>query len=117
MVDWSNPEEVKEYYKNYREAHKEERKAYDKKYRATHKEEKKVYNREYNAKYIVTKYYKYIGVVICPKCKCKGHKKYSRKYNKKTGNYGKISTRILHRHTKNGKTVHDGVCFIGMGEL
>ena len=172
MVDWSKPEEVKEYQKNYRETHKEkakeyhknyrenhkeeikarqkkhyethkeERKATGKKYRETHKEEIKeygknyyethkeerkryletrkeeirAYSREYDAKYLIRKFYKYVGVCLCPKCGLKGYKSYLRIYNKKTGN-SNIFTRVNHQHGEDGKTVYDGYCFIGMGEL
>jgi len=158
MVDWSNPEEVKEYQKKYRETHKEKAKEYKKKYyethkeklkanqrkyrethkeerkayRETHKEELKAYNkkyrethkeeinariREYGAKYYVTKHHSYVGVCFCEKCGSKGYKKYKRRYNKKTGKYSPIMTYVYHQHSEYGKTVHDGVCFIGMGEL
>ena len=162
MVDWSNPKEVKDYHKNYRETHKEEKKKYredhkeklkanakkyyetnrekirvrKKRYRETHKEQIKAYHkkydktyreknkekirafkREYSAKYFVTKFYKYVGVCFCEKCGSKGYKKYKRRYNKKTENYSKIMTYVYHQHREDGKTVHDGVCYIGMGEL
>lgn len=116
-MDWLNLEEVKEYYKNYRETHKEEKRMYDKKYYEANKEKKDATNREYRNKYIVTKFYKYVSVCFCEKCGKKGYKKYKRNYNKKTGNYHKIMTYVHHLHKEDGKTVYDGTCYIGMGEL
>lgn len=72
---------------------------------------------EYHKKYRETHYYKYVGIVICPKCERKGYKSYSRHYNKKTGNYTSIFTKVRHKRTEDGKTMYDGICYIGMGEL
>lgn len=124
----THKEEMKAYWKKYREAHREERKAYHKRYRETHKEqiekyhethkeERNAFSREYHAKYIVTKHHSYIGVCICEKCGRKGYKRYLRHYNKKTGNYSKIRTYVHHQHSEDGKTVNDGACYIGIGEL
>ena len=143
MVDWSNLEEVKDYHKNYYETHKEKLKANKRKYNETHKEERKAYRethkeeikaynknyhenhkeehnatvRSYRTEHFVTKYHSYSGVVLCPKCGRTGYKSYYRNYNKKTGNYSQIITHVNHQHGKDGKTVYDGTCYIGMGKL
>ncbi len=113
----NNKEKVKARKKKYYETHKEKAKEYWKKYYETHKEEINARIREYGAKYFVTKHHSYVGVCFCEKCGSTGYKKYKRRYNKKTGNYSPIMTYVYHQHRENGKTVHDGVCYIGMGEL
>ncbi len=116
-VDWSDPEQVKEYHRLHYLANREKHLKQMKNWRETHKEEKKASNREYRVKNMVTKYYGYGGVCVCPKCGLKGYKNYYRIFNKKTGHYCNIETRVHHQHTEDGKTVYDSACYIGVGEL
>jgi hypothetical protein len=95
---WADPEYVRAYQRDY--------------YCRSNEREQ---NRQYYGKYRRTRYVGYFGAVTCPKCGKHGYAYLKQSENVKTRVvYTNPFLQVLHIHKKHGKTVYDGICFIGV---
>lgn len=67
----------------------------------------------YERKFKKSIHLEYLGTVTCPKCGKKGYAKRQSKKNIKTGHIMPSYIVVYHQHKEHGKSVHDGVCYIG----
>lgn len=112
----------KEYDKKYYLAHRQAKIESSKKYYVEHELAVKECRNAYHRKYDRYGEMIYVGVVSsCPRCGKRGYKRYVWYKNTKTGVLHTCKTYISHQHSVrvNGKvkTIQDGMCYIGVGQL
>jgi len=112
----------KEYDRKYRLARRLIDKDYDKRQYWKHRLAKLINSKKYRKENCRVGDSVYAGVVdACPRCGKKGYKRYQRFVNIRTGTLSNWATHVRHQHGEcvdgKRKTIHDGVCYIGMGKL